>query len=276
MNCPKTSVYAFADDLKLLGTDANDLQCALNLIDDWTTSWKLLLNTDKSEHLTIQQKIPMTFTLKNQIIPKIKSVRDLGITLSDNLKWGSYISKVRSKASSLSHIILRTFSSNNASLIVNLYKTYVRPIMEYNTPTWSPHLKCDIREAESVQQKFTKSLFQRLNITFADYSDRLSKLNLESLESRRIKNDLILTYKLINNIVDIDCSKHFKFSRFGGHNLRRHSLHLTHQQLPLHLSRQNFYSNRVINHWNSLPSHIVQSPTLDIFKHQLNIFYSDK
>ena len=146
--------------------------------------------------------------------------------------------------------------------------------MEYNTCTWSPYLKGEIKEAESVQRKFTKRLCQRLNIKFSNYNDRLNKLNLESLETRRLKNDLIFTYKLINNMVDMDSRKHFKFSEFGGYNLRRHNLHLMHQKSPSSLCRQNFLTNRVINHWNSLPPHIVESRTLNIFKHNINLFYN--
>ena len=101
--------------------------------------------------------------------------------VSIDFKWKSYIEKIRSKANILSHILIKTFSPKNTQLLVNLYKMYVRPIMEYNTCTWSPHLKSEIELAESVQRKFTRLLCQKANISFSCYDQRLAKLNLESL-----------------------------------------------------------------------------------------------
>ena len=271
LNCHNTTVYAFADDIKLVSTDVNDLQQALDIVSSWTSTWKLLLNADKSEHLTVRQRTTQDVHIGGQTIPKVKTVRDLGVTVSEDMQWNIHIEKIRSKAATLSYLLLRTFSSANSKLLMDLFKTYVRPTMEYNTSTWSPYIKDDIAEAESVQRKFTRRVCQKSNIAFSNYNDRLVKLNLESLKSRREKNDLILAYKIIHGFVDVDCSKHFNFNRFGGHNLRRHSLHIADKKPPSALIRHNFFSHRVINDWNALPSDVVTSPTLDIFKHRLKL-----
>ena len=255
--------------MKLISNDAKDLQQALLIVDKWTQSWDLQLNKDKSEHLTLREKISTNFYIGNQSIPKVHSVRDLGVTIRDNLKWDTYINQIRSKANTLSHILLRTFTTNNTQLLTNLFKTYVRPVMEYNTCTWSPHLKSNINEAESVQRMFTRRLCKRANISFIDYNDRLEKLNLESLQSRRIKNDLILIYKMINNTIDMDPANYFKFSQFGQYNLRRHSLHITQPKPPNTLCRQNFFALRAIKHWNELPNSIVTAQTTNLFKHKI-------
>ena len=268
-NCSYTNIYVFADDIKLVSTDAKDLQKSLNIVNDWIKKWKLLLNADKSEHVTLRQDTSKTLFIGNQSIPKVNYVKDLGVILSNDIKWNAHIGKIRSKANILSHTILRTFKTNDTSLLTNLFKTYVRPVMEYNTCTWSPYLKGDIQNAESVQRMYTKRLCQRANISFIDYNDRLNKLGLESLQARRIKNDLILIYKIMNNLIGIDHTHHFTFTTFGGHNLRRHSLHITQTNKTNTLTRQNFFSHRVIKHWNSLPESTVTSPTLAIFKTKL-------
>ena len=273
--CKNTTVYAFADDLKLLSTDPEDLQLALNLVTVWTKQWNLLLNTAKSEHLTIRNKVPHDLYVGNEAIPRVKHVRDLGVTISDTLKWNTHINKIRSKSNTLSHIILRTFTTSNTNLLVNLYKTYIRPVMEYNTCTWAPYLQCEIREAESVQRSFTRKLCQKSNIKYTNYIDRLNKLNLESLYSRRVKNDLILLYKILNNLVDIDFNHFFQMNSLGGYNLRRHSLQITMSTPPKTLCRRNFFTTRVISYWNSLTENIVTSPTLAIFKFQLRPLYFD-
>ena len=269
INCHNTTTYAFVDDVKLISDDAEDLQRALCIVDNWTSAWELTLNKGKSEHLTVREKSPQVFYIGTQSIPKVKSVRDLGVTLMNDLKWNLHINKIRSKANTLSHIILRTFTTNNTQLLINLFKTYIRPTMEYNTCTWSPYLKTRIKEAERIQKMFTRRVCQRANIRFTSYKDRLERLNLESLETRWIKNDLTFLYKIINNIIDMDHTKYFNFSRFGQYNLRRHSLHIARKKPPNTLCRQNFFSLRVIKHWNELPASIVLAPTLSIFKHKI-------
>ena len=118
---------------------------------------------------------------------------------------------------------------------------------------------------------FTRRLCQRANISYVNYKDRLQKLNLESLESRRTKNDLTLVYKIINNLVDIDYTTFFSFNSFGGHNLRRHSLQLAGKKPAANLCRGKFFSHRVINDWNSLPINVVTSPSLNTFKNRLKL-----
>ena len=123
---------------------------------------------------------------------------------------------------------------------------------------------------ESVQRSFTHRLCKRGNIKYNSYNDRLKILKLETLKSRRTKFDLIMLYKIINKIVDVDFDKMFELSSLGGYALRRHSLHLNRvsSQSECH---KNFFSNRVIGDWNALPENVVTSPTLSIFKRKLSL-----
>ena len=157
-----------------------------------------------------------------------------------------WIQKVRARANIISHIILRTFSPSNTHVLVDLFKTYVRPILEYNTSSWSPYYQSDIREIESIQITFTRRLCQRANIKFSNYEDRLTILNLEKLESRRTKRDLVLLYKIVNRLVDIDAADFFHFSTHGGYNLCRHTLNFDRQKPSKTLCRQNFFSHSII------------------------------
>ena len=79
---------------------------------------------------------------------------------------------------------------------------------------WSPSHSNAIHQIERVQRKFTKGLpgFGQLS-----YLDRLSKSKLESLEVRRLHNDLIMTYKVLAGLVDVDAdaSGFFRMSTLG-------------------------------------------------------------
>ena len=140
---------------------------------------------------------------------------------------------------------------------------------------WPPYLASDIKAAESAQRRFTRILCQKANISFTNYCDRLAKLNLESLKGRRLKNDLILVYKILNNLVDINSSDMFHLNTLGYHNLRRHNLQISRKKPPASQIRNNFFSFRVIKHWNKLPTSIIESPTLSIFKHRLRDWSTD-
>ena len=81
------------------------------------------------------------------------------------------------------------------------YKVYVRPIIEHNSVVWSPSALHDIDAIERVQKRFTKSLSDFRNCS---YEVRLKRLNLQSLELRRLLSDLIWCYKIVFGLVDIN------------------------------------------------------------------------
>ena len=80
------------------------------------------------------------------------------------------------------------------------FVTYVRPLLEYNSSVWSPSLKRDITLIEQVQGRFTKRLRGYRDLS---YDECLKRLNLDTLELRRIKLDLALCYKIIVGIVGL-------------------------------------------------------------------------
>ena len=134
-----------------------------------------------------------------------------------------------------------------------------------------PYLITDIKKIESVQATFTRKLCKKLNIKYDSYFHRLQLLNLETLELRRVKIDLIITYKIINNLVDINSTDFLKINlNLKNYNLRRNKFHLIKSPLPNYLVSSNFFSHRVINAWNSLPDNVVCSNSLQIFKFRLN------
>ena len=145
---------------------------------------------------------------------------------------------------------------------------YIRPLVEYNTCSWSSNAKGEIKSIEKVQRKFTRRLCQKTNISFTSYEDRMKKLNLESLKIRRDKNDLVFLFKIINKYVDINFSEYFKTNNYTS-NLRRHKHHISRQDVAQSQIRNNYFSYRVIKNWNSLPEDIISSETLEIFKHKL-------
>jgi len=91
----------------------------------------------------------------------------------------------------------------------------VRPLSEYASYVWSPHLLKDMRQIESVQKRYNKQL-----VGMSDLDLRLATLGLESLELRRVHHDLLCTYKILSNRIDINYDAMFTVSsqtRSRGH-----------------------------------------------------------
>ena len=66
-------------------------------------------------------------------------------------------------------------------VMLNLYKTLVRPRLEYGISAWSPHYQKDKKLLEKVQHRFTRTI---TSLKSLQYEARLQKLGLWTLEER--------------------------------------------------------------------------------------------
>ena len=266
-------MFAFADDVKLLGSNPKDLQNALSVVENWTKQWQLPIQSKKIEHIVFSKKrdhVSNTFYINGVTIQKLQSVKDLGIIINDDLKWTNNVNLIAMKASRVSNLLLRTFKSKNLLLYRSLFTTYIRPSLEYNTSIWGSCSTTNNRSVEKIQKHFTKCICKRLNIKFNSYEDRLNIFNLESLNYRRVKLDLILIYKILNRHIDLNPEDFFQISNFyDNHNLRRHNHCLKSLTIPKTTLRNNFFSYRILKTWNKLPGKITQSESLQQFKSRL-------
>ena len=89
-----------------------------------------------------------------------------------------------------------------------------------------------------------------------NYEEQLKKLKMMSLQERRLHGDLIETYKLITGKVKVDASQFFELS--SNLDTRGHSLKIV-QKIAKLLPRIQFFSQRVVETWNSLPEEIVNA-----------------
>ena len=142
--------------------------------------------------------------------------------------------------------------------------TYVRPILEFNSVVWSPTLKCDIDSLERVQRRFTKRL---PGMEFLSYTDRLIKVGLITLELRRLHYSLIMCYKIVFGIIDLEFDDFFVISPLS--TTRGHSYKLYKQRCEG--ARNNFFSQTVIEVWNFLSADIVDFSSLSAFKRTIKL-----
>jgi len=97
-------------------------------------------------------------------------------------------------------MIKQTFVDRSKDTILALYRSLVRPHLEYCCPIWDPHYNKNIKLIEGVRRRATK-LVQ--GIDHLSYDERLEYLGLTRLDRRRIRGDLIETYKILNGVCSI-------------------------------------------------------------------------
>jgi len=204
-----TCVKLFADDVKLYSkvyTNPHSLQEGLNRIVEWSRTWQLPISDSKC----------CTFDLV------VQEVVDLGVTMDNGLKFSKHIAKltVFVKGHRMTNLILKCFLSRDVNSLVTAFTTYIRLRLEYCSVAWNPALKKDIESLEKVHRRFTKRLPGLQHFT---YCQRLSRLQLESLELRRLRFDLVFTYKMVFGLIDVNLSDFFKLrsdNRNRGHKYK--------------------------------------------------------
>ena len=132
--------------------------------------------------------------------------------------------------------------------------TFIRSLLEFAVPVWSPFLKSDCDIIERIQHKVTKLISLIRNLS---YEKRLEALNLTTLVERRQRGDLIQMYKIMHNIDKLEKGIRFPIVK---NQIRGHCFKYFKEITKLN-HRENFFFNRTANLWNSLSKEVIQSPS---------------
>ena len=138
----------YTDDALLYSTinstaDCISLQTDLLILQKWTEIWQMQFNPAKCEHLQITNKhnfIDFHFSLYGHTIQKVKNAKYLGVTFDCHLSWKNHIDSIAAKATAAQAFLQRNTASCPMELKTHCYNMFVRPIMEYSTTAWSPHI----------------------------------------------------------------------------------------------------------------------------------------
>ena len=170
-------IKKFADDTKVAqfiesNADAAELQATLDRLTAWTVKWGMQFNVGKCHVMQ----------------------RDIGVTVSSNLKPAQQCRKATQTALTVLGQIMRAFHYRDSHVFMNLYKQYVRPHLEFSVAAWAPRKQEDCKILERVQRRAVKAVS---GLKGQSYEERLQELGLPSLSDRRREIDMVQTYKLI-------------------------------------------------------------------------------
>jgi ribonuclease P/MRP protein subunit RPP40 len=126
-------------------------------------------------------------------------------------------------------------------------------------------LQKDIDLIEGVQRRATKLV---VGMKGMSYEERLKFLDMTTLETRRVRGNLIEVFKILKGMEDV---KKEQFFTMENGCRRGHELKLLKPSCRLDC-RKYAFSNRVINMWNSLPSDVIACNTVYSFKHKIDVY----
>lgn len=264
------SVKLFADDAKLFSKIATELeaemmQADLDSLVAWAARWQMTFNQDKCKVMHIGSANPeVSFHMADHQLQCTQVERDLGIRVDSILKFREQAAAAVAKANQVLAVIRRSFALIDETTLPMLFKTLVRPHLEYGNLVWGPFNRADQRAIERVQRRATRLVS---NIRHLEYQARLRHLKLPSLYYRRRRGDMIHVYLMLHGGVDVSTLNMFEMHTGGV--TRGHSLKLSKPRASCR-ARQNFFSVRVVNDWNGLPDAVVNAPSLNAFKNRLD------
>lgn len=133
-------------------------------------------------------------------IANVTSLKNLGIVLDSKLRFASHVTQIISTAKKRMALLFRTVVTKDSCALIQGFKSYILPLLNYNSSAWFPSSVGDIGLIESVQRNFTKRIS---TVNSLSYMNRLDVLKLPTLKLRRLYADLIFCCKILKGTVTV-------------------------------------------------------------------------
>ena len=206
VNDLETLPYLFADDTSLFCTidpknpnvAFDKVNCDLAKLSDWAEQWRVTFNAAKTVYMIISNRKNVNYPslyLHGQVLNRVTTHKHLGMTFSDDMKWGAHIDIILKKAFNRLNGIRRLKQVISRTVKETLYKSLVLPLVEYGSVLFdncSAALKLRLERLHRNAAVIVTGAFR--NTSFARL---LSELGWDSLEDRRKLARLSLYKKMI-------------------------------------------------------------------------------
>jgi hypothetical protein len=260
----------FADDTKLGQTVSTPeerelLQQALDKLCEWSEKWGMEFNVKKCKVMHLGYNNPgHSYSMNNQQLSATEEERDIGVCVARNLKPSAQCALAARTAQTVLSQLSRAFHYRDRHVFKRLYVQYVRPHLEFASVAWTPWHEADKTVLERIQQRAVSMIS---GLKGATYEEKLAELGLTTLEERRHQTDMLQTFKIMRGFDNVDSATWFQRVDTSVRTTRSAADPLNLRAQPARLDiRRNFFSNRVIEPWNLVPSELKNARTVGYFK----------
>ena len=200
--------------------------------------------------------------------------KDVGVIIDCTLKPSMQCAKAAKEGQMVLGQLTRSVTYRDRDTFFNLYKTYVRPHLEYAVQAWSPWYAGDKEVLEAVQKRAVRMIS---NIRGRTYEERLAELGETTLETRRQRGDMIQTYRILSGKDKVTPRTWFTLAgKAPANDSTRTRAETGYQNIKRIESRidirRNSFAPRVVDPWNALPNDVKQAPTVNTFKNRYDDF----
>jgi ribonuclease P/MRP protein subunit RPP40 len=196
------------------------------------------------------------------VLEECSEEKDLGVLISRDGKVERQCAEAVKKGFKVLGMITRTFVTRKREVILQLYKSLVRPLLDNCVQAWRPYRKKDIDLIERVQKRATRMVEECKGL---EYEVRLMRLGLTMLETRRLRADLIEVYKILIGEKGVRSEDFFiGMNRQGGLVRGDGGMRLRGNKWKIHkkIFRTDYakysFGNRVIKWWNKIPDSVIE------------------
>ena len=196
-----SEIRLFADDCvcyrEIKDTeDTLKLQKDIDQLGCWARKWGMRFQPVKCNMMQITRKrikkIHASYTLEGTVLENVESIKYLGVTITNDLRWNTHISNICTKANRTLGFLRRNLYSCPQEVA---YKGLVRPVLEYSGSVWDPSGVGLQNELEKVQNRAARFVTGNYNFESGSMTGILEHLKWESLKKQRRDSRLILLYK---------------------------------------------------------------------------------
>ena len=215
----------------------------MQLLQRWSENNKLPFNLEKC-HVMSFTKLNLQVFIGDHLLTQSTEEKDLGVMITNDLKWNTHILSRCKKAHCVLHMLMRNVSPLTSwRTKCDLYKSMVLPVLTYCSPVWSPS-KAALTKLEQVQKRATAWILSY----DCTYRDPLVFLNLLPLTLNLQIYDLLTFSKIVNGVNDFNWHKCIIFK--SSISTRSDSaIFVDLPKVKKESSRQNFFfqTGRVVN-----------------------------
>jgi hypothetical protein len=243
----------------------------LTRLSTWASKWLVTFNATKTVFLQVTRKVNQApkpiLTLNGVAIKEVQTHKHLGLTFNTNLNWNDHIDNLVSKANRCIGLLRRINRDVPRECLEILYKSMIRPILEYCDIVYDGTTDTHLKRLEATQRQAAITCASAYKHT--SHETLLDELNWAPLSIRRKHHRLNLMYKIqhglspnyLTNLCPPLTRDRTEYNLRTGMNISA--------PLQRTTTYQKSFFPQTISDWNSLSSNVREIPTLDSFKDTL-------